>query len=90
MSRVELLAKHGLQVKAISNHLAGQLVCDLNNDSRSDMFAPNSCAGDPEAKRAYAIESMKNAARAAANMGIDVVNGFTAHPSGTCCTAFRR
>jgi len=77
MSRVELLAKHGLQVKAISNHLAGQLVCDLNNDSRSDMFAPNSCAGDPEAKRAYAIESMKNAARAAANMGIDVVNGFT-------------
>jgi sugar phosphate isomerase/epimerase len=75
--QVELLKKHGLEVKAISNHLAGQLICDLNNDARSDLFAPASCAGDPEAKRAWAIESMKNAARAAANMGVGVVNGFT-------------
>lgn len=75
--RVELLEKHGLKVCAISNHLAGQLVCDLNNDSRSDMFAPQSCAGDPEAKRAWAIENMKMAAQAAANMGVKVVNGFT-------------
>lgn len=75
--RVDLLAKHGLQVKAISNHLAGQLVCDLNSDARSDGFAPPSCAGDPEAKRAWAIESMKNSALAAKNMGVKVVNGFT-------------
>ena len=31
----EQLAKHGLKVWAISNHLASQLICDLNNDSRS-------------------------------------------------------
>jgi len=74
--RVELLSRHGLTVRAISNHLAGQLVCDLNNDARSDAFAPAELAGDPEAKRAWAIESMKNTARAAANMGVSIVNGF--------------
>lgn len=77
MERVEILAEHGLEVRAISNHLAGQLVCDLNNDSRSDAFAPPSCAGDAEAKRAWAIDAMKATARAAANMGLKVVNGFT-------------
>ncbi|MCA1808089.1 MAG: sugar phosphate isomerase/epimerase family protein [Kiritimatiellia bacterium] len=75
--QVELLQRHGLEVFAISNHLAGQLVCDLNNDARSDAFAPPDCAGNPEAKRDWAVECMKNAARAAANMGIKVVNGFT-------------
>jgi len=76
-SRVKILADAGLRVKAISHHLAGQLVCDLNNDSRSDAFAPPQCAGDPEAKRKWAVETMKNAARTAKNMGIGVVNGFT-------------
>ncbi len=75
--QVSLLARHGLEVLAISNHLAGQLVCDPNNDARSDAFAPGECAGNAEAKRAWAVESMKNAARAAANMGVKVVNGFT-------------
>ena len=41
-----ILAENGLKVWSISNHLAGQLVCDLNNDSRSDMFAPPELAGD--------------------------------------------
>ncbi len=79
-SRVDLLAQHGLKVFAISNHLAGQLVADPNLDSRSDAFAPQSCHGKPEAKRKWAIQSMKNAARAAANMGLKVVNGFTGSP----------
>lgn len=74
---VSLLADHGLRLTAISNHLAGQLVCDPNNDSRSDRFAPKKYAGDAEAKRRWAIESMKNAARAAANLGVKVVTGFT-------------
>jgi len=51
-------------------------VCDLN-DERSDGFAPEEHAGDPEAKRAWAIETMKNTARAAKNFGVPVVNGFT-------------
>ena len=75
--QLEILSKNGLKLFAISNHLAGQLVCDPNNDSRSDGFAPKDCAGDPEKKRAWAVEAMKNSARAAKNLGIDVVNGFT-------------
>lgn len=74
--RHDLLADYGLKCWAISNHLAGQLVCDLN-DERSDLFAPADCAGDPEKKRKWAIRTMKNSAKAAKNMGIKVVNGFT-------------
>ena len=43
--QLAILKKHNLKVFAISHHLAGQLVCDLNNDSRSDAFAPPECAG---------------------------------------------
>ncbi len=77
--RHDLLAKHGLKCWAISHHLAGQLVCDPN-DSRTDMFAPKELAGNAEGKRKWAIETMKNAARAAANMNLKVVNGFTGSP----------
>ena len=72
-----ILDKHGLQLFAISNHLAGQLVCDPNNDSRSDGFAPPECAGDAEKKRAWAVEALKNTARAAKNLGLKVTPGFT-------------
>ena len=75
--RLELLAEHGLKVFAISNHLAGQLVCDPNDDARSDTFAPERHHGDADAKRSWAVEAMVNTARAARNMGLDVVNGFT-------------
>lgn len=75
--KLELLASHGLECHAISAHLAGQLVCDLNNDGRSDMFAPPELAGDAEGQRKWAIRTMKNTAKAAANMGVKVVNGFT-------------
>jgi len=76
-SRKEILAKYGLKLFAISNHLAGQLVCDLNDDERSDMFAPKSCHGNAEAKRKWAIQAMKDSAMAAKNIGVKVVNGFT-------------
>lgn len=75
-AHLEKLAKHNMKVYAISNHLAGQLVCDLN-DARSDAFVPEDCAGNPEKKRAWGIEQMKLSAQAAKNLGIDVVNGFT-------------
>ena len=76
-SRGEILADNGLKLFAISNHLAGQLVCDLNNDSRSDMFAPKDCAGNAEKKRKWAVQTMKYTAKAAKNIGVKVVNGFT-------------
>jgi sugar phosphate isomerase/epimerase len=75
--QTDILAKNKLKLFAISNHLAGQLVCDPNNDSRSDGFAPKEAAGDPDKKRAWAIEAMKNTARTAQNLGVKVVNGFT-------------
>ncbi len=75
-----LLAKYNLDVWAISNHLAGQLICDPNFDSRSDGFAPAECAGNAEAKREWAVKSMKAAAQAAKNLGVKVVNGFTGSP----------
>jgi sugar phosphate isomerase/epimerase len=74
--QLAILKKNKLDVFAISNHLAGQLVCDLN-DSRSDGFAPADCAGDAEKKRQWAVKTMKNSARAAKNLGVKVVNGFT-------------
>jgi sugar phosphate isomerase/epimerase len=74
--RRALLEEHGLQCWAISTHLAGQLVLD-NLDERHDAFVPEGIAGDHEKMRAWAIENVKNCARAAKNMGIEVVNGFT-------------
>ena len=75
--QLAMLAEHGLKVFAISNHLAGQLVCDPNDDARSDTFAPESVHGNASAKREWAVQTMKNTARAAQNLGVDVVNGFT-------------
>lgn len=75
-----LLKKHKLELFAISHHLAGQLVCDPNDDSRGDAFVPEKQRGNPEAKREWAIETMKATARAAKNLGVNVVNGFTGSP----------
>ena len=49
----KLLAKAGLQCWAISNHLAGQLTCDPNNDARSNNFGnlPAECNDNAEKKR---------------------------------------
>jgi len=74
-----LLEKYGLKCWAISHHLAGQLVLD-NLDERHNAFAPDNLAGKPDAIREWAIETMKNCARAARNMGIEVVCGFTGSP----------
>ena len=79
-SQLGILEENDMKCFAISNHLAGQLVCDPNNDCRSDIFAPADCAGDADKKRAWAIKAMKNTARAAQNLGVKVVNGFTGSP----------
>ena len=77
--RHALLAKHGLECWAISHHLAGQLVTDRIDD-RHYAFAPANLKGKPKEAQAWAVETMKKAARAAANMGLSVVNGFTGSP----------
>ena len=74
--RHELLARYGLKCWAISNHLTGQLVLDRLDD-RTDDWAPAEHKGQPDRKRDWAIAEMKDTARAAAKMGLKVVNGFT-------------
>lgn len=74
------LKKFGLKLWAISNHFAGQLVCDPNNDARSDCFAPAKYAGNAEAKREWGIRCMKASAKAARNLEVGVVTGFTGSP----------
>ena len=76
-SRKAFLADYGLECYSNSSHLSGQLVCDPNNDSRSDMFSPKPCHGSAEKKRKWAVQEMKYTARAARNIGVKVVNGFT-------------
>lgn len=76
--RHDLLAKHGLKVWAISNHLVGQAVCDPI-DVRHKSILPARVWGDgePEGVRRRAAEEMMVTARAAAKLGVKVVNGFT-------------
>jgi sugar phosphate isomerase/epimerase len=78
--RIALLERQGLKCFALSNHAAGHLVCDPNDDSRTDVLAPPMCAGSAEKKRAWAIDALKNTARAARNLGVKLVTGFTGSP----------
>ena len=79
--RHELLARHGLAVHAISNHLVGQAVCD-RIDARHQAILPARVwgDGDPEGVRHRAAREMEDTARAAARLGVEVVNGFTGSP----------
>ncbi|MFQ3671341.1 MAG: sugar phosphate isomerase/epimerase [Verrucomicrobiia bacterium] len=79
--RHELLARHGLKTWAISNHLVGQAVCDVI-DERHQAILPPHVWGDGKAEgvRKRAAEEMMRTARAAKNLGVKVVNGFTGSP----------
>jgi len=76
--KIALLEKYNLKCWAISTHLAGQLVSD-NIDERHYQFVPKG-VNTPEAAKEWAVNHMKCAAKAAANMGINIVNGFTGSP----------
>ncbi len=77
-SRHDLLARHGLKVWAISNHLVGQAVCDLIDERHRAILPPHVWGdGNPVGVRRRAAEEMKATARAAARLGVKVVNGFT-------------
>lgn len=80
--RKALLARHGLKTWAISNHLVGQAVCDVI-DARHRAILPAEVWGDGdlshggEGIRRRAAERMIETARAAARLGVGIVNGFT-------------
>ena len=79
--RRSVLDRHGLAVWAIGNHLVGQAVCDPI-DERHRAVLPEAVwgDGDPEGVRRRAAEHMKDTARAAAQLGVEVVTGFTGSP----------
>jgi sugar phosphate isomerase/epimerase len=79
--RRELLERHGLGVWAVSNHLVGQAVCDPIDARHQAILPPEVWGdGDPDGVRARAAERMKDTARAAARLGVEVVTGFTGSP----------
>ena len=76
--RRDVLAKHGLQVFAISNHLVGQAVCDAIDERHKSIIPPHVWGdGDAEGVRQRAAKEMQDTARAAAKLGVKVVAGFT-------------
>ncbi len=76
--RKALLAEHGLQLFAISNHLVGQAVCDNIDERHRSILPPQVWGdGDPEGVRQRAAEELILTGRAAAKLGLSIVNGFT-------------
>ena len=76
--RRDLLARHGLGVWAISNHLVGQAIGDRIDDRHRNILPARIWGdGDPEGVRRRAAREMADTARAAARLGVGVVNGFT-------------
>jgi len=76
--RLEILGAHGLELFAISNHLVGQAVCDRIDERHREILPEHVWGdGDPEGVRQRAATEMELTARAAANLGVNVVNGFT-------------
>lgn len=73
------LDRYGLGCWTLSNHLAGQAICDAPIDERHRAILPDRIwgDGDPEGVRRRAAEEMKATARAAARFGVTTVVGFT-------------
>jgi sugar phosphate isomerase/epimerase len=78
-SRWDILEQNNLKCFAISTHLVGQGVGDAFIDERHKSILPSRLwgDGDPEGVRQRCAEEVKNTARAAAQFGVKVVNGFT-------------
>lgn len=77
--RREILARNGLGVWAISNHLHGQAVCDDPIDFRHEAIVrPRVWGdGDPEGVRQRAAAELMDTARMARALGVTTVVGFT-------------
>jgi len=70
-----------LELFAISNHLAGQCVCDLIDYRHKSILPPRLWGdGDPEGVRQRAAAEMIHTGEAAKMLGINTINGFTGSP----------
>src|ERR1043165_5147847 len=77
-ARWDILGQHEVECYAISNHRVGQAVWALI-DLRPKAILPPRIWGDgePEGVRTRAAEEMKATAKAAAKLGVKIVNAFT-------------
>lgn len=63
---------HGLEISELSTHLQGQLVAvHPAYDLLFDNFAPAILKGNPKGRTNWAVDQLKLAARASANLGLD-------------------
>ena len=73
-----LLERHEQRCWALGGHLVGQAVCDPIDARHRGILPPEVWGdGEPEGVRQRAAERMKDTARAAAQLGVTQVNGFT-------------
>ena len=68
-----MLTKNGVEITELSTHLQGQLVAvHPAYDLAFDGFAPESLRGSPSARQAWGVEQLRFAAKASANLGLNV------------------
>ena len=68
----------GVQITELSTHLQGQLVAvNPAYDLMFDAFAPKHLHGKPAARTEWAIATLKNAAKASENLGLDAHVSFS-------------
>ena len=73
-----MLARYGIVPTELSTHLQGQLVAvHPAYDTLFDGFAPAELRGNPAARQAWAVEQLKLAARASANLGLSAHATFS-------------
>lgn len=66
-----IAANQGLAISELSTHLQGQLVAvHPAYDIAFDGFAPEPVRGNPRARQAWAVEQLRHAAKASANLGL--------------------
>ena len=71
-------ADNGVAVTELSTHLQGQLVAvHPAYDALFDGFAAPAVRGDPAARQAWAVEQVKKACRASANLGLTAMATFS-------------
>src|SRR6202162_4601594 len=89
--KLDLLAKHDLQVLVLSNHRVGQAVCD-RIEPRHKKILPDYVwgDGDPEGVRERATAEMLATVQAAQKLGVGVVSAFTGSPLWAAVTGYPR
>ena len=67
-----MLTKNGVEITELSTHLQGQLVAvHPAYDLAFDGFAPESLRGSSSTRQAWAVEQLRFAAKASANLGLN-------------------